>query len=78
VTTFGMRIGAAFHAGASCRGSAVQVFGQIDAAKLRSCLALFRSVDSKDAEFSSALHKFFAIVPDEKSLVPLNLSQCEA
>ena len=55
--------------------SAVQVLGQIDAAKFRSCLTLFRSVDPKDAVFGEALDKFFAGVPDEKSLVLLNVSQ---
>ena len=58
--------------------SAVQVLGQIDAAKFRSCLTLFRFVDPKDVVFSEALGKFFAGVPDEKSLVLLNGSQREA
>ena len=58
--------------------SAVQVLGQIDAAKFRSCLTLFRSVDPKDAEFGEALDKFFAGVPDETSLALLNASKREA
>jgi uncharacterized protein (DUF1810 family) len=48
--------------------SAVQVLGQIDAMKFQSCLTLFRSVDPRNAVFSEALDKFFAGVPDEKSL----------
>ena len=58
--------------------SAIQVLGQTDAAKFRSCLTLFLSVDPKDSLFSAALDKFFAGIPDEKSLVLLNLSQREA
>ena len=58
--------------------SAIQVLGQTDAAKFRSCLTLFLSVDPKDSLFSAALDKFFAGSPDEKSLVLLNLSQREA
>jgi uncharacterized protein (DUF1810 family) len=58
--------------------SAVQVLGQVDAAKLRSCLTLFRYVDPEDAILSEALDKFFAGVPDEKSLVLLGASRREA
>jgi len=54
--------------------SAVQVLGQVDAAKFRSCLTLFRSVDPKDAVFSAALDKFFAGVPDEASLALISSS----
>jgi len=48
--------------------TAVQVLGEVDAAKFRSCLTLFRSVDPKDAGFGKALDKFFASVPDERTL----------
>jgi len=48
--------------------TAVQVLGEVDAAKFRSCLTLFRSVDPKDAGFGEALDKFFAGVPDERTL----------
>ena len=58
--------------------SAVQVLGQIDGAKFRSCLTLFCSVDPKDAGFREALDKFFAGIPDDRSLVLLNLLQHEA
>jgi len=58
--------------------SAVQVLGQIDAAKFRSCITLFRSVGPNDAVFSKALDKFFAGVPDERSLVLLSGSKRES
>jgi uncharacterized protein (DUF1810 family) len=58
--------------------SAVQVLDQIDAAKFRSCLTLFRTVDPKDHDFSEALGKFFAGIPDEKSLALLDVSQRKA
>jgi uncharacterized protein (DUF1810 family) len=54
--------------------SAATVLGRIDAAKFRSCLTLFRSVDPKNAAISEALDKFFAGVQDEKSLVLLDAS----
>jgi uncharacterized protein (DUF1810 family) len=55
--------------------SAVQVLGPIDAAKFRSCLTLFGSVDPSDAVFKEALDKFFSGVPDEASLVLLEASK---
>ena len=55
--------------------SAVQVLGQIDAAKFRSCLTLFRSVDPREIVFSEALDKFFSGVPDEASLDLLSASR---
>ena len=55
--------------------SAVQVLGQIDAVKFRSCLTLFRSVDPRDVVFSEALDKFFAGMPDEASLDLLSASR---
>lgn len=48
--------------------SAVQVLGQTDAAKFRSCLTLFRFVDPGDVVFSEALDKYFAGLPDEATL----------
>lgn len=38
---------------------AVQVFGDVDAAKLRSCLTLFAEVTEEDAIFQTALDRFF-------------------
>jgi len=55
--------------------SAVQVLGQIDAVKFRSCLTLFRSVDPRDVVFSEALDKFFAGMPDEASVDLLSASK---
>ena len=55
--------------------SAVQVLGAIDAAKFRSCLTLFRSVDPGNVVFSEALDKYFAGVPDEASLALLSASK---
>jgi uncharacterized protein (DUF1810 family) len=51
--------------------SAVHVLGQIDAAKLRSCLTLFLSVDPRNATMREALDKYFAGAPDEKTLALL-------
>lgn len=48
--------------------SAIQVLGPVDAAKFRSCLTLFRAVDPYDVTFGEALTKYFAGVPDERSL----------
>ena len=55
--------------------SAVQVLGQIDAAKFRSCLTLFRCVDPDNVIFLEALDKYFAGIPDEKSIALLNVLQ---
>ena len=51
--------------------SAEQILGPVDAAKFRSCLTLFLAVDPKNAGFNGALEKYFAGVPDEKSLALL-------
>ena len=58
--------------------TAVQVLGEIDAAKFRSCLTLFRFVDPKVAGFGRALDKYFGGVQDEKSLELLRASQRDA
>ncbi|MEO8674222.1 MAG: DUF1810 domain-containing protein [Casimicrobiaceae bacterium] len=55
--------------------SAVQVLGETDAAKFRSCLTLFLAAHPEDAAFSQASENFFAGAPDEKSLALLDLSQ---
>ncbi len=54
---------------------AAQVLGQVDAAKFRSCLTLFSAVDPGDTVFGEALRKYFAGVPDEKSLALLEASR---
>ncbi len=57
--------------------SAVQVLGQIDAAKFRSCVTLFRSVDPENDVWGKALDAFFAGVPDERTLAMLDGSRRE-
>jgi uncharacterized protein (DUF1810 family) len=52
--------------------SAVEVLGEIDAAKFRSCLTLFGSVDPEDAVWRDALDAFFAGVPDDRTLATLD------
>lgn len=52
--------------------SAVEVLGEIDAAKFRSCLTLFGSVDPGDAVWRDALDAFFAGVPDARTLAILD------
>ena len=52
--------------------TAVQVLGPIDAAKFRSCVTLFRFVAPTDTVFGEALDKFYAGVPDERSLALLD------
>jgi uncharacterized protein (DUF1810 family) len=51
--------------------SAVDVLGPIDAAKFRSCLTLFGAADPESAVFIEALEKYFAGIPDERSLALL-------
>ena len=54
--------------------TAAQVLGQIDAAKLRSCLTLFLSVDPQNAVFHEALDRYFAGVQDERTVALLGAS----
>ena len=58
--------------------SAVQVLGQVDAAKFRSCVTLFGIVDPNEPAFSEALNKYFANIPDEATLALLDSSWREA
>ena len=50
--------------------SAVQIFGQVDAAKFRSCMTLFGEV-SEEPVFKQALTKYFGGVADEATLALL-------
>ncbi len=50
---------------------AEQIFGQIDALKLRSCLTLFECVEPDDL-FERALQDFFDGKPDQRTLALLN------
>ncbi len=52
--------------------TAVQVLGPVDAAKFRSCVTLFRFVAPTEKVFGEALDKFYAGVPDERSLALLD------
>lgn len=52
--------------------SAADVLGPTDAAKFRSCLTLFLHADPADRTFRRALDKFFAGVPDAKTLTLLD------
>jgi uncharacterized protein (DUF1810 family) len=54
--------------------TAVQVLGPVDAAKFRSCLTLFLSVDPQNAVFREALDKYFTGVQDERTLALLGAS----
>jgi uncharacterized protein (DUF1810 family) len=48
--------------------SAEEIFGTIDAMKLRSSMTLFARVADPDAAFSRVLAKYFAGQPDQKTL----------
>lgn len=52
-------------------GSADDVFGRVDAAKLRSSLILFEAVASEKEPFAQALEKFFGGKRDDRSLAIL-------
>lgn len=52
--------------------NAAEVLGEIDAAKFRSCLTLFGSVDPGSAVWRDALDAFFAGVPDDRTLAILD------
>ena len=57
-----------------CGLSAAHILGPVDAAKFRSCLTLFLSVDPGNAVFREALDKYFAGVQDERTLALLRVS----
>jgi uncharacterized protein (DUF1810 family) len=44
------------------------ILGEIDAMKYRSCLTLFKQVDSADPVFAEALRGFFQGIEDERTL----------
>ncbi len=54
--------------------SAAHILGPVDAAKCRSCLTLFLSVDPTNAVFREALDKYFAGVQDARTLALLRAS----
>ena len=48
--------------------SAIRIFGDVDAAKFRSCMTLFAAVAPEQAAFTDALRKYYAGVPDQATL----------
>jgi len=48
--------------------TAEEIFGGIDAMKLRSCLTLFDAARPEEQVFHDALAMYYATVPDEKTL----------
>jgi uncharacterized protein (DUF1810 family) len=48
--------------------SAIEIFGQVDALKFRSCLTLFGEVSSDEPSFRRALAVFYGNEPDELTL----------
>jgi len=48
--------------------TATQIFGEIDAAKFRSCLTLFEQADPNDALFGTALERLYAGERDAATL----------
>ena len=48
--------------------SAIEVFGTIDAAKLRSCMTLFTSAAPDEPAFRAVLDKYFNGAPDETTI----------
>ena len=51
--------------------SALQIFGQPDDVKFRSCMTLFEQASDGDALFATALTRFFDGKPDEATLARL-------
>lgn len=45
-----------------------EIFGDLDARKLRSCLTLFAAVEGPESVFARALDRFFAGTPDKLTL----------
>ena len=64
----GERLRAATAAAVAAPGSAEQVFGGIDAIKLRSSLTLFAAVGDDPAPFQAGLDRFFGGAPDPATL----------
>jgi uncharacterized protein (DUF1810 family) len=58
--------------------TAVQILGEVDALKFRSCLTLFAQVPGADPCFAAALQQFYQGRPDPLTLQLLGLSPPEA
>jgi len=48
--------------------SAIEIFGTIDAMKLRSCMTLFTSAAPDEPAFRAILDKYFNGAPDETTI----------
>lgn len=55
-----------------CDRSAVQILGEVDAMKFRSCLTLFAAVATGESCFAKALEQFYPDGPDPETLRLLN------
>lgn len=65
----GPRLGEALEAAMSTETSdPVEIFGPVDAMKLRSCLTLFAEVEGSPARFEAGLNHFFGGVRDDPTL----------
>lgn len=67
----GARLREATATAVAAAGSAEQVFGGIDAVKLRSSLTLFAAVSDDPAPFQAGLDRFFGGEPDPATLARL-------
>ena len=58
--------------------TAVEIFGSIDAVKVRSCMTLFRRAAPDDPVFATVLDRFYESRPDETTDVLLGSSSAGA
>ena len=74
----GSRLIQCFEAALSVDGhTARRIFGSPDDLKFRSCASLFASVSPQGSVFEQALHKYFAGVPDPRTLEALAAAPVE-
>jgi uncharacterized protein (DUF1810 family) len=74
----GSRLIQCFEAALSIDGqTARRIFGSPDDLKFRSCASLFASVSPRGSVFEQALHKYFAGVPDSRTLEALAAAPVE-
>ncbi|MFG2040344.1 DUF1810 domain-containing protein [Dactylosporangium sp. NPDC048998] len=50
------------------RHTAVEIFGEVDAMKLRSSMTLFAHADPAERRFARVLHRYFDGVPDAETI----------
>jgi len=58
--------------------TAVEIFGSVDAVKVRSCMTLFRRAAPDDPVFATILDRFYERRPDETTDALLGSSSAEA